>query len=368
MSSRSDKYVIEPARPEDGQELLRILEQVPYPGRVSLTYTRRPDAYRSFYKEGEEVRLFVCRDRRAGRIAGLGATTIRDVYINGDPRRVAYLFGLKVAPDYRGRFPLLPDCYAYLYDYLQKKDVELTFTTILSGNDDARQLLEKKRSVMPAYEAFGRYETYALRNRPASNTASGRRIRAAVKDDIPALVRFLNREAQKHNFFPVSRARDWTGILDNGLTIADVFVMEEGAEIIAAGAVWDQSAYKQYVVNSYSGGLKLLAALPWVTRLCGLPPLPAPGETVRFYTLGRWAVRDNDARIFDTFLDQIMQSAAAYPLCLVGVHEGHPLRERLQRRRYVRYDSEVYLVNWESKSSPVNDLKPLTVYLECGAL
>lgn len=368
MSSRSDKYIIEPARPEDGQELLRILEQMPFPGRVSLIYTRRPDAYRSFYKEGEEVRLFVCRDRRAERIAGLGATAIRDVYINGQPRRVAYLFGLKVDPEYQGRFPLLPDCYAYLHEYLHKQNVELTFTTILSGNDNARQLLEKKRPVMPAYVPFGRYETFALRNKPGSAGKSGRKIRTASKEDIPALVRFLNREAQKHNFFPVSRARDWTGILDNGLTINDVHIMEEGGEIIAAGAVWDQSGYKQYVVNGYRGGLKVLAALPWLTRLSGLPPLPAPGEMVRFYTLGRWAVRDNDPDVFDDFLDQVMHAAADYPLCLVGVHEGHPLRPCLQRRRHVRYDSEVYLVNWERQTNPVGDLKPLTVYLECGAL
>lgn len=368
MSSRSDKYLIEPARPEDGRELLEILEQIPYPGRISLLYTRRPDAYRSFYKEGEEVRLFVCRDQPAGRIAGLGATAIRDVYINGEPRRVAYLFGLKVAPAYQGRFVLLPDCYAYLKEYLTKQNVELTFTTILSGNDQARQMLEKRRAMMPEYEPFGRYETYALRNRPGAAAMGDARIRAACKEDIPALVRFLNREARKHNFFPVSRARDWTGILDNGLTIADVHVLEEGGEIVAAGAVWDQSGYKQYVVQGYEGGLKAVAAFPWLAKLGGLPPLPKPGETVRFYTLGRWAVRDNDPDIFDGFLDQVMAAAGDYPLCLVGVHQGHPLRERLAQRKHVRYDSQVYVVNWEHNTQATREIQPLAVYLECGAL
>ncbi len=368
MSSRSDKYRIEPARPEDGQELLHILERIPYPGRISLIYTRRPDAYLSFYKEGEEVRLFVCRDLKAGRIAGLGATAIRDVFINGEPRRAAYLFGLKLAPEYRGRFVLLPDCYAHLKEYLQKKDVELTFTTILSGNGNARQLLEKRRDVMPVYEPFGRYETYALRNQPVGKTGRGKKIRRANKEDIPSLVRFLNREAQKHNFFPVSRARDWAGIIDNGLAITDAFLLEEAGEIVAAGAVWDQSGYKQYVVNGYSAGLNILAGAPWLAKLCGLPPLPRPGETVRYFTLSRWAVRDNDPELFDTFLDQVMTAARDYPVCLVGVHQGHPLRERLRRRKHIRYDSQVYLVNWEQQSQAVRDLKPMTVYLECGAL
>lgn len=368
MNSRNNNYLIEPARPEDGAELLQLLERLPYPGRVSLIYTRRPDAYQSFYKEGEEVRLFVCRDLKKGCIAGLGATAISDVYINKESHRVAYLFGLKLAPEYQKRFYLLPECYAHVREYLSRKKVDYTFTTILSGNEQARYLLEKDRKVMPSYEPYGRYETYALRNQFRNATSYDKKVRQANKNDIPQLVRFLNREAQKHNFFPVSRARDWTGIIDNNLTIDSVYVMEEGEEIIAVGAVWDQSSYKQYLVSGYSGTLKLVASCPWLAKLLGLPTLPSVGEIVPFYTLSRWAIKDNNPKIFDDFLNQIMTRTTRFPLCLVGVHENHPLRPRLEMRKHIRYDSHVYLVNWDKHQSSVEAFEPQAVYLECGAL
>jgi hypothetical protein len=68
---RSDRFVIQPATAADSAEILCLLEENVFPGNVSLIYTRRPDAYRSFMAEGKEAHLLVCRDTQEGRIAGL---------------------------------------------------------------------------------------------------------------------------------------------------------------------------------------------------------------------------------------------------------------------------------------------------------
>ena len=52
MSSRNDRYNFETARPEDAGEILEILEEIDFKGKISLTFTRRPDPVASFKKEG----------------------------------------------------------------------------------------------------------------------------------------------------------------------------------------------------------------------------------------------------------------------------------------------------------------------------
>ena len=88
------------ATPSDGKEILRILESSAAKGSIELIYTRRPDAYKSYMKDDKEARVFISRDGE--RAIGTCAELIREVYIDGEICRIAYVCGLKKDAEYDG--------------------------------------------------------------------------------------------------------------------------------------------------------------------------------------------------------------------------------------------------------------------------
>jgi len=141
MNSRNERYIFETARPGDAGEILEILEEIDFKGKISLTFTRRPDPIASFQKEGKRVEILVSRDTREGRITALAATSINRMFFNGEPTDIGYLFGLRVRKEYRRRYLLLPRGFNYLFNLHQDAHVPLYITTILEENTLAQKLL-----------------------------------------------------------------------------------------------------------------------------------------------------------------------------------------------------------------------------------
>lgn len=374
MHTHHSRFRFEQAAAQDSDEILTILEDAPFKGKISLLYTRRPDAYRSFIQEGEEVNIIVARDTKYNKIAGFGACAIRTLFVNGNPTRVGYLFGLRVASAYLKKFSILHRGYAYLRTLHKDRQVPCYITTILEENLDVQTLLEKQRSFMPVYHPVGKYEIFALmtgrtRKSPSVHSSSYSFRRATIAD-LPILIAFLYQQGRFFQFFPVMTETALRSEAFPGLSVEDFFVMQNtNGEFLAAGTLWDQRSYKQYVLQGYGGYFKFSYLLAKLLPLFGFPALPAPGSTLAFCTLSFWAVKDRSPKIFSLFLDQIAQADASYPFLLVGVHETHPLRSILQKRPHISYRSKMYLVFWEEQQKFVNNLKQKTIpYLECGML
>jgi hypothetical protein len=371
MPGHTKRFLFEPAAPQDGAAILAILEDAPFHGNISLLYTRRPDAYRSFKQEAPEVDLIVARDRDTGQIAGFGACAIRELFVNGAPARVGYLFGLRMARGYRGKFPILHRGYAYLQALHREKHISGYITTILAENRPVQQLLEKKRSFMPTYQPFGTYKIFALRRRRrTSGRGAAGGFRPATEDDLPRVVEFLQTRGRQYQFFPVLTAEMLQGGEFPGLGLDDVYLLcGRNDEILAAGALWDQRVYKQYVVQGYQGAFKWLAPVTHLLPLLGYPALPGPGSILAFRTLSFWAVRANRPDALQRFLDGVAGAAGDAAFFLVGVHDQHPLHPELSKRPHISYRSKVYLVSWDDQQ-PWTDALDLTMtpYIEGGLL
>jgi hypothetical protein len=377
-----NRLIFEQATPADSQELLAILEDTTFTGNISLLYTRRPDAYQAFKHEGTEVDIIVARDIKRKRIAGVGACATRKVYVNGKSENIGYLFGLRVARDYKG-VPFLHQGYAYLQTLHKEKALSYYLTTILEDNRSAQKLLEKPRSFMPTYHPFGSYEIFALK--PGTRSAqrmkrrsalSGRSVnnvtfRQASERDLPTLLEFLKEQGQMYQFFPViDKAELRAGTLHN-LQIEDFYLLHtKYGEILAAGACWDQRDYKQYVVQGYHGILKGLYPISWVFPIFGYPSLPAPHTTLKFFTLSFWAIKETTPEFFLQFLAGISKVRQAYPFFLIGLHERHPFREILRQQPHISYRSKIYLVFWGAHQDALETLarEETLPYLECGML
>lgn len=365
------RFVFDFARPDDSQELLEMLEDESATGNIRLLYTRRPDAYASFQQEGQTVDLVVCRDRAQGKIVGCGACAIRSVFLNGHPIDIGYLFGLRVRREYRRKYPLLHRGYAFLHAQHQQRQAALYLNTILDENQAAQALLEKRRGCMPTYQPYGRYEIYAfktIRSRPSADAEF--MMRPASPVDSTILLRFLTDQGRQYQFFPVVSESELLHGLHTGLSIERFYLLFDACqELVAAGAIWDQTSYKQYIVQGYGGILRWVYPLSRWFPLINLPILPTPGSLLKFFTLSLWAVKDNHPIFFQAFLDRIATVTPVYPFFLVGIHERHPLRPLLRKRPHISYTSKIYLVAWPEQTHTVELLDQRRIpYLECGML
>jgi len=368
MDDNHGRFRFELSSPKDGQELLEILEAEPFEGKIELLYTRRHDAYASFQLEGDPVEVVICRDTRTGRIAGMGVSANRLLYVNGEPREVGYLFGLRARPEYRRATTVLHRGYARLRQ-LQHRPPCFSLTSILEENLYARRLLEKRRPFMPVYEPLVSCTVYAMSPGKLRLRRLRSDLRRATTADLPALVRFLREQGARQQFFPFIDENSFDRPPFSGLRIEDFLLWEQGGQLVAAAGLWDQSAYRQYLVLGYRGALRVLRPLSFLLPLCGLPALPPAGSQLRFLTLSLWAVRDDNPALFADFLEQVSSDAGSYPLLLASLAAGNPLEPALAARRHIGYRSRIYLVYWPDQEAEAAAIRrDLSPYLECGLL
>lgn len=366
------RFTFELATPDDGQELLEILEDAAFKGKISLLYTRRPDAYQSFIHEGPRVDIVVCRDQQQGKIVGFGACALRQLFVNGIPRPVGYLFGLRTRREYMRKYPLLHKGYGMIPMLHKEIEVPFYLTTILEENSYARRLLEKRRASMPAYLPYGSYTVYTVfqstRSKPPNLYPW--HFRHAQPNEAQRIVNFISKHGRSSQFYPVLQEQDLQSPTLPGLNIERFYVLlDEHNEILAAGAIWDQTSYKQYVLQGYDGIFRLIAPASRIFPLFGFPAFPAPGSVLRFFTLSFWAVKHQDPDIFRRFFQAIAHAASDYPFFLMGLYEHHPFRHIVEQRQHVRYTSRLYLVSWDKEPRILQSLDPDRIpYLECGLL
>ncbi len=369
MSSRNSRYIFGSATPEDAGEILEILEDMEFDGKISLTFTRRPDPYASFKREGKDVEILVSRDTWKNRLTSIAATSINPMFLDGEPTDVGYLFGLRVRKEYRRRYLLLPKGFTYLFGLHKDKQVPFYITTILEENETARRLLEKKRKNMPVYEYFGDYETYALTTGKRAGKAKDFLFRQAERKDLEPLVNFLWKQGQNYQFFPVLEAADLADE-DRSLSYRDFYLLcSRENEILAAGAVWDQRRYKQYVLSGYGGIYKTLYPISFLFPLFGYPALAKPGSILNFFTLSFWCIRDNQPAIFDRFLRHVSEMTKSYSYFVLGMDTRHPLRDRLRKRPHILYKARMYLVYEHDHEEHAKTIDRSRIpYLEIGRL
>ena len=371
-AAQSSRFIFEAAQEADAWELLNILEDAAFKGNISLLYTRRPNAYRSLMQEAKDVRILLARDTKFGRIVGFGACALRELFVNGHPQTIAYLFSLRMARSYQKKAPILHRAYDALYAQNTSEPIRCYLTTILEDNRYAQKLLEKPRPFMPAYTPLGTYDVFAMHCR--SMRRSKRKqddsltFRQANSGDLSNLRNFLHNEGRHYQFFPVVHTADLQNGQFYGLNIEDFYLLHSrNGEVLAAGVPWDQQQYKQYIVQGYGGPFRYLRPLSRIFPFFGYPSLPAPGSALVFFTLSFWAVKDNDVCVFTRFLDEIANVSRQFPFFLIGLHERHPLHSLVQHYRHISYRSKVYKVSRNNSPDEALD-RDYIPYLECGLL
>lgn len=346
------------AHPEDGKDILRILESSPAKGSIELLYTRRPDAYASYMKEPGEARVFVSREDEC--VVGTCAELIREVYIGGKVCRAAYLCGLKKDADHNGHSGLGP---RFIHG-LVRDDIDFYYCSVISDNTDARQMFEKGTRMLRSSEIC-EYTTYILtpkntRKRPQMPLS----FRRACKYDEDALLDFLNAEGSKYDLFPVIRSFDELC----GLSVTDFYILFDESRIVAAAALWNISEYKQYVVKKYRGIMKAARLFNPILPLLGYVRLPKENVTMDFPMLSFFLSTDDCREYYESFLNEINREIKkSYGMYVIGLPRTHFATEIFSRKRCISFNTKIYDMHF-SNALRIENVDGNHIFFECAML
>jgi len=357
------------ATPADEAALRALSAAVAMPGAVAVRFAREPDYFLGNSVLGDACEVLVAEDAVAGQLLGVVCRARRSVYVGGQAARVAYVGQLRIAPEGRGGV-LVTRGARWLRDRAYPDELHLG--VVAAENPRAAGALVGRRP-----PAGGRVvclttlTSYALlvRPRPPPRVA-GLRLAAAVPEDHPALLDFWAREGPRRDLFPVTDAQDLTGAALRGLASGDLLLAWRAGEIVGSVAVWDQSGFKQEIVDAYGPGLRRLRPLyNLLARLLGARPLTPPGAAIPLACAARLCVMGDDPTVLRALLQAALRRAHAQgqAFLMVGMADADPLAALVRRLWHVPYRSALYALGWDHDPTTrfVGD-RP--IYVEIAAL
>jgi len=346
--------VVRLATPADEPGIRALLRREVMPGRIRLTYEREPDFWLGC---GEDcATLVACASEENREIVGLACRSKRRVFLNGAPRTVGYLSQLRIDSRYRGQW-LVSRGFAQLRALHEADPLPLYLTSIVAGNDQATGVLVAgRRRHFPEMRPFADLITLALEVRARRRASSFRGGRVAISsaslEELPELIRFLNEEGKKHQFSTVYSEEGLQRLSDLGLGLEAIRLARVRGQVVGVAALWDQSRFKQTVIQGYAGWLEPLRPIYNRAAPClGRTALPKPGETLRsaYVTLLSIAeAGDDKIEVFRALIDELMNTADSLGLryLLLGLDVRDPLLQAAGRYRHTPYRSRLYLAEW----------------------
>jgi hypothetical protein len=265
----------------DEADVRRLLRATSTAGALRVGFAREPDYFAGEGLAGGDDHTIIVR--RDGRLVCMGRCSMRTVYLNGEPRWAGYLGELRMAADAGRPLEILRKGYRFFHDVAlspSRKPTDFYFTSIAADNDRGRRVLEGGRRLgLPEYrfltELVTRVAPVSRRGTEAGRESEDGR---ASREELSAFLEQHSRAGQLGLTWDDAR---WSALARHGVGAEDFVCIRRAGEIVAAGAVWDQRAFKQTIIHGY--GTALRWARPWINGVgaCfGRPGLPAPGEVL----------------------------------------------------------------------------------------
>ena len=344
----------------DGERILEILESSSAKGSIELLYTRRPNAYESYQKESNEAYVYAVKDENM--MLGTVAEVVRKVYIGGEEKKLGYVCGLKTAPDYQGNVNWVKT----FIGNLVKEDIDCYFCSIVSDNIEARRLFEKKRRKTMNMEFLQGYTTFMLAPYFHFYVKNKNYIFEKVtKETEASVIEFLNREGSKKDFFPVIESLSQF----TDLNPEDFYVLKADGEIVTVGALWKQTAYRQYIVTKYSGLLKIGRGLNPILKVLGYIQLPKENEVLDFPMLSFFISKDDNEEYYKAFLNNINPVIKKeYGMFVIGTTDSSFTHNIFKKVRNIHFDTKIYEIEFIWGNGKRADVKGNNIWLECGLL
>ncbi|MEO8352726.1 MAG: hypothetical protein ABI680_13405 [Chthoniobacteraceae bacterium] len=339
------------ATADDDPAIRRLLRETPMRGAVSVGFEREPNYFRGADLAGGVDQTIVAFD--AGRLICVGRCTRRPCWVNGGKADAGYLGELRLAGDARGRFRILRDGYRFFHTQQGERPAAFYFTSIAADNERARRVLESGVRGLPRYRFLAELNTVliAVPRRPRSGKLN---VRAACLEDLPTIVRILNEQARRRQLAAVWTEETLRALERHGLPLDRFLIVLDGDEVVACGALWDQRAFRQTVIQGYA--LPLSFARPILNAasvVLGIPRLPPPNTVLAHAFLSPLAFVAGSDELLPDFVAASLPLAARIGLefLTLAVPANDARLPSLRRRFSTRiYRSRLYRVDWPGES------------------
>jgi hypothetical protein len=325
------------------------------PSQITLTLEREPDYFADASLPGTEKQTIVANE--GGRLVCMGNCSIRERFVNGQPRRVGYLGGLRLDLRATGRFDILRRGYEFFRELQADRPADFYFTSIAADNAPARTFLERGLPGMPAYEFIGEFVTVLL---PIESRASDHTEPEAEALDFGELLECLDKHGRDYQFAPRWSGVELSALQSLNLKADDFQVMRNSGRINACAALWDQRAFKQTVIRGYTPWLALARpAVNFAARIIGTPRLPAVGSTLAHAFVSHLAIAQGGMEALLELVTKLGALAAerGIEFLTLGFAANDPRLGMLCRKfRCREYRSRIYVVRWPGLGGPAREL------------
>ncbi|NQS91815.1 MAG: hypothetical protein HQ574_05340 [Chloroflexi bacterium] len=362
-------FDIQWATPVDEPDIRALVGSVPMPGSVSIRFAREPDYFLGTTIMGDLCDVLVVRQRSNGQLAGIACRAERQAYLNGQETPLGYIGQIRVAESFRGNW-LVHRGAKWFRD---ASPPGLLYTGVISSeNPRARELLVGAR-LPGGLHIAGKWGmttcAIPLRLRQVLRIP-GVDVQPGSLETLREIAAYLRLQGPRRQFFPAYRLEDFTGgVKLRGLRPEDIMVARRGNTVVGVMAAWDQTAYKQDIIDSYGPKLRLLRPLYNLgARLIRAKPLTPPGQVIPLAIASCICVTEDDQALMQVLLSACLQNAYARgkAFLMIGLVDNDPLLTVARRYFHITYRSELFAVSWSKKS--VSFLDNRVPYIEIATL
>jgi len=361
-------FEIELANEADDDELRGLLRRSPIPGSISVTFEREPSFFDSCRVRGDFFHVGIGRDRRTGKVIGLGTRSVSPAFVNGRPMPLGYLADLRLDEQYRGG-TLIARGYRFLRHLHEDHRARLYTTMIFSGNHAALTTIASGRAGLPQYHDMGLVHSPGINIRRAKRLINaGCDVLPGSEDLLPEIVECLNRNNGRRQFAPVhtvamfkSQWRDFR--------VEDFYVAVRESRVIGVLGCWDQSSYKQTRVAGYGPRLRCLVPVANIVRpITGGPLFPKPGQEVSYFYISFIAVDEDNVEIFQALLRRAYNDSVGsrYLYAILALHERDSLLAALRDYSLTPFSGRLFCVTFEDGEDLYQSLDGRVPYLEAA--
>ena len=360
------------ANTHDEERLKQLYAEKSRDGVIQINLDRNPDFFEALKVEGFENGVFAVEDTQSGLITGAGIRNIRECYINGKPQKIGYLSGLRVAKQYQKSRTMAMIFIKLRQLYLQGECVGY-LCSVFNSNKTAIKVLTSGKAGMPVFNLVGQMNTIVFKPIPVRlKVKTNAIIRQANINDIDNLVKFLNTEGSKHQYFPYYSKNDFnnnTGLLNN-LSVSNIYLAFEKNEIVGSIAIWDQTPFRRWKVEGYSHFFKIFRPMVnGLFKLLNLPQLPKAQTIFNYRLLSLVCIRNNSKNIFKSIYNQAIQGINKDKKILISASffMSDPLIHALPIRRF-SFKSTIFIGYWKETQTEIDAIDQRFQYLEAGSL